>query len=62
MFSGDAYSMGGNGEYVKHSGYALGMASINVPAGPGGGCVKTGPFAKFVISLVFWHSITKPLL
>jgi tyrosinase len=46
IFNGDAYSMGGNGEYVKHSGYPLGMANVNVPAGNGGGCVRTGPFAK----------------
>ena len=38
--------MGGNGEAVTHKGYALGMAGIMVPPGKGGGCVKTGPFAK----------------
>lgn len=38
--------MGGNGEYVKHAGHGLGMANTMVPAGNGGGCVKTGPFAK----------------
>jgi hypothetical protein len=37
--------MGGNGEYVKHAGGNIGRP---VPAGPGGGCVKTGPFAKYV--------------
>lgn len=48
IFNGDAYSMGGNGESVKHKGGYLGMAFVNVPAGKGGGCVKTGPFAKYV--------------
>jgi tyrosinase len=42
--------MGGQGESIKHSGYVLGMAGIMVPAGKGGGCVKTGPFAKLVSS------------
>jgi tyrosinase len=46
IFNGDAHSMGGNGQSIKHGGYALGMASTMVPAGDGGGCVLTGPFAK----------------
>jgi tyrosinase len=40
--------MGGQGESIKHSGYTLGIAGIMVPPGKGGGCVKTGPFAKEV--------------
>ncbi|KUJ14569.1 Di-copper centre-containing protein [Mollisia scopiformis] len=51
IFNGDAHSMGGNGESVKHSGGYLGMAFINVPAGKGGGCVKTGPFANTTVNV-----------
>lgn len=40
--------MGGNGDYVKHTGGNLGRA---VPAGPGGGCVTKGPFGKYVSPL-----------
>ncbi len=47
IFNCDAHSMGGNGEAVTHKGYNLGMANIMVPPGKGGGCVKTGPFAKY---------------
>lgn len=43
IFNGDEWSMGGNGEAVKHSGGMMGW-----PAGPGGGCVKTGPFGGYV--------------
>lgn len=45
IFNGDEWSMGGNGEAVKHAG-----GFMNFPAGPGGGCVKTGPFAGYVLS------------
>jgi tyrosinase len=45
IFNGDDWSMGGNGEAVKHAGGFIGR---QVPAGPGGGCVKTGPFAGYV--------------
>ncbi|KAK0124988.1 hypothetical protein ONS96_008858 [Cadophora gregata f. sp. sojae] len=51
IFNGDAHSMGGNGESVTHKGYALGMASVMVPPGKGGGCVKTGPFANMTVNL-----------
>ncbi|KAH6684269.1 hypothetical protein B0J14DRAFT_664116 [Halenospora varia] len=51
IFNGDAHSMGGNGESVKHAGYRLGMANIMVPAGKGGGCVTTGPFANTTVNL-----------
>jgi tyrosinase len=50
IFNGDQYSMGGNGEAVTHKGGYIG--TLNVPAGPGGGCVKTGPFAKYVVLLL----------
>ena len=44
IFNGDEWSLGGNGKAVSHRGTQLGM--INLPAGPGGGCVETGPLAK----------------
>jgi tyrosinase len=44
IFNGDEYSMGGNGDPVPHTGMQLGPDKV--PAGPGGGCVTTGPFAK----------------
>ena len=46
--------MGGNGEYVAHKG---GFVGRQIPAGPGGGCVKTGPFAKYVEHLESTKSI-----
>ncbi|CZR65684.1 related to tyrosinase [Phialocephala subalpina] len=49
--NGDAHSMGGNGESVKHAGNNLGMAFIKVPAGKGGGCVRTGPFANTTVNV-----------
>ncbi|KAG9233577.1 hypothetical protein BJ875DRAFT_543653 [Amylocarpus encephaloides] len=51
IFDGSEHSMGGNGESVKHSGYPLGMVGIQVPAGNGGGCVNTGPFANTTVNL-----------
>ncbi|KAF2476018.1 Di-copper centre-containing protein [Lindgomyces ingoldianus] len=48
IFNGDNWSMGGNGEAVAHKGGNIGRA---IPAGPGGGCVKTGPFANTTIHL-----------
>ncbi|KAF2112089.1 hypothetical protein BDV96DRAFT_614416 [Lophiotrema nucula] len=46
IFDGSETSMGGNGEAVSHK---SGMPGT--PAGPGGGCVKTGPFANLTIHL-----------
>ncbi|KAF2731581.1 Di-copper centre-containing protein [Polyplosphaeria fusca] len=46
IFDGSETSMGGNGEAVSHK---SGMPGT--PAGPGGGCVKTGPFAGMNITL-----------
>ncbi|KAF2713594.1 Di-copper centre-containing protein [Pleomassaria siparia CBS 279.74] len=48
IFNGDDWSLGGNGEYVKHVGMNMGRP---IPAGPGGGCVNTGPFANTTIHL-----------
>ncbi|KAF2751521.1 Di-copper centre-containing protein [Sporormia fimetaria CBS 119925] len=46
IFNGDQWSMGGNGEAIQH-----GRGVMNIPPGPGGGCVKTGPFAGMNITL-----------
>jgi len=47
IFNGDDWSMGGNGDPVPHKGLQLGPDTAEtVPAGPGGGCVTTVPFAK----------------
>lgn len=48
IFNGDEWSMGGNGDPVKHDGMNMGF---NLPAGPGGGCVTTGPLANLTIHL-----------
>jgi tyrosinase len=45
IFNGDEWSMGGNGDPVPHSGMDIGLGAT-IPAGPGGGCVTTGPFVK----------------
>ncbi|KAF8860543.1 hypothetical protein BDZ45DRAFT_800706 [Acephala macrosclerotiorum] len=47
FFNGDAHSVGGNGESVKHTGSNLGMAFIKVPAGKGGDSARTGPFRRY---------------
>ncbi|KAF1998609.1 Di-copper centre-containing protein [Amniculicola lignicola CBS 123094] len=60
IFNGDEYSMGGNGEYVAHKGTSIGMTTI--PAGPGGGCVRTGPFANLTIHLGPLMSTMDPAL
>ncbi|KAF2868693.1 hypothetical protein BDV95DRAFT_525712 [Massariosphaeria phaeospora] len=57
IFNGDEWSMGGNGEAVPHKG---GFA--NLPPGPGGGCVKTGPFANTTIHLGPLMSTMDPAL
>ncbi|RDL37489.1 uncharacterized protein BP5553_04922 [Venustampulla echinocandica] len=51
VFNGDAQSLGGNGAKVQHAGYRLGMASIMVPPGNGGGCVTTGPLGNMTVTL-----------
>lgn len=57
IFSGDAHSMGGNGEFIPgHAGLVLeAPANVNptiyLDPGFGGGCVKTGPFANMTVNL-----------
>ncbi|KAL2268832.1 hypothetical protein VTJ83DRAFT_3678 [Remersonia thermophila] len=45
IFDGSDTSLSGNGEYVQHT------TQMGIPAGNGGGCVKTGPFKDMVIRL-----------
>lgn len=56
VFDGSATSLGGNGQYIPHSGLILTeplnpAALIPLPAGSGGGCVTTGPFANMVVNI-----------
>jgi tyrosinase len=59
IFNGDAYSMSGNGEYIPgHNGTTLNLVLngktlqlLYLEPGLGGGCVKTGPFAKMSVNL-----------
>ena len=50
IFSGDAYSMSGNGLPNNTGPIVLGPA-LAVPHGSGGGCVTTGPFANMMTTL-----------
>ena len=46
-------SLGGNGEYIPHSARnvsAFGVSYLD-PPGTGGGCVQTGPFVNYTVSL-----------
>jgi tyrosinase len=57
LFNGDAYSLGGNGEYIPHDGPVIvppagvGGGDIQLPAGVGSGNVTTGPFANMTVNL-----------
>lgn len=57
LFNGDPYSLGGNGEYVPHEGPVIvpppGVVGrpVQLPAGNGGGFVRTGPFANMTVNL-----------
>ncbi|KNG49834.1 Di-copper centre-containing protein [Stemphylium lycopersici] len=48
MLDGSEYSMSGNGEFIPGRGNVViantGPPEIEIPAGSGGGCVKSGPF------------------
>jgi tyrosinase len=52
IFSGDEFSMSGNGLYNNTGPIILGP-SLQIPHGTGGGCVTTGPFANMVTTLKF---------
>ncbi|KAL7619928.1 hypothetical protein AAE478_010475 [Parahypoxylon ruwenzoriense] len=58
VFDGSMTSFGGNGAPVPHGprtvilpGLAVGNFTLPKPAGSGGGCITTGPFKNFRISL-----------
>lgn len=53
VFDGSDTSMGGDGEYVKHNGSVGGGGTVALPSGAGGGCIKSGPFKKYVPYLSF---------
>ncbi|KAI1108307.1 hypothetical protein F5Y14DRAFT_459776 [Nemania sp. NC0429] len=44
LFDGSDTSMGGDGEFFKHSGSLVGGGALWLPSGNGGGCVESGPF------------------
>jgi tyrosinase len=55
IFDGSDSSMSGDGEYIPGRGNVViggnGLPEILVPAGSGGGCVKTGPFKDMKVNL-----------
>lgn len=55
MLDGSDYSMSGNGEFIPGRGNVLlggnGLPDIPIPAGSGGGCVKSGPFKNMKVNL-----------
>jgi tyrosinase len=55
IFDGSSTSLGGNGENIEHEGPVLvapdGISTLPIPAGVGGGFVKTGPFANMSVNL-----------
>ncbi|AEO65574.1 uncharacterized protein THITE_2046868 [Thermothielavioides terrestris NRRL 8126] len=54
IFDGSDTSLSGNGEKIQH------RASGIVPAGNGGGCVKTGPFKNMTVHLGPVSPLTDP--
>ncbi|CZT13014.1 related to monophenol monooxygenase (tyrosinase) [Rhynchosporium agropyri] len=55
VFDGSATSMSGNGEFIPGRGDidvgTPGFGPTYLPAGNGGGCVKSGPFANMTVNL-----------
>lgn len=48
VFDGSDTSIGGDGSYFAHNGSLAGAGTISLPSGEGGGCIASGPFAKYV--------------
>jgi tyrosinase len=48
VFDGSDTSMGGDGLFVLHNGSIAGGGTVPLPSGEGGGCIKSGPFKKYV--------------
>ena len=50
IFDGSDTSMSGNGEFIPDQPDIVlggeGLPDLPIPAGTGGGCVKSGPFKK----------------
>lgn len=55
MLDGSEHSMSGNGEFIPGRGDVIlggnGLPEIPIPAGSGGGCVKSGPFKNMQVNL-----------
>ncbi|KZM28651.1 Tyrosinase [Ascochyta rabiei] len=55
VLDGSDYSMSGNGEFIPGRGNVIlggnGLPEIPIPAGTGGGCVKSGPFKDMKVNL-----------
>lgn len=52
LFTGDEYSMGGNGKFIPNrTDTYLYAQSVNMPPGTGGGCVTSGPFSNYTANL-----------
>ncbi|KAF3769926.1 hypothetical protein M406DRAFT_36019 [Cryphonectria parasitica EP155] len=52
IFDGTATSQSGNGNYLAHNASAgLPSGLLNIPAGSGGGCIETGPYAGLVANI-----------
>ncbi|KAH8732980.1 hypothetical protein GQ44DRAFT_13967 [Phaeosphaeriaceae sp. PMI808] len=55
MLDGSDTSMSGNGEFIPGGGNVIlggnGLPEIAIPAGTGGGCVKSGPFKDMKVNL-----------
>ncbi|KAG4440130.1 hypothetical protein IFR05_004388 [Cadophora sp. M221] len=55
VFDGSSTGMSGNGEFVADKGDLFlvlpGFDDVNLPAGNGGGCITSGPFANMSVNL-----------
>jgi tyrosinase len=55
MLDGSEFSMSGNGKFIPGGGNVIlggnGLPEIPIPAGTGGGCVTSGPFANMKVNL-----------